>query len=91
MQDQYNNDGARRQPENSLAERFTCLLRHPRQRLSAKVDDRWIEVSPKQLLDYRQFRAAALGQEGIFLPPCPQGQWERIVEERVESSVEWRS
>jgi hypothetical protein len=86
---QYSNGNRAGQAENSLASRFTDLLRHPRQRLSAKVDGRWIELNPPQLLDYRKFRAAALGQCGAYLPPCPQGAWEELVKQRIESSSEW--
>jgi hypothetical protein len=86
---QFTSDNPARKAE--IASRFTDLLRHPRQRLSAKVDGRWIELNPPQLLSYSQFRAVALGQAGVFLPPCPRGLWEEVVGQRVATCKEWRS
>jgi hypothetical protein len=87
----YGTDCARRQQENSLAERFTEIDRRFAYKhgkriwlLYAEIDGRVIELSGNQLLSYTLFRGQALAQGGVFLPAdVGKDEWHELVELRT--------
>jgi hypothetical protein len=98
----YSADRARSKSENSasadrpLAERLSRIerrwcRRHRRWVFDVRLDDdNWIELSGAQLLDYAEFRVAALEQRGIFLPSCDEADWEATVKRHVTAlNGEW--
>lgn len=78
-----------------IADRFTRIerqwcLRERRWRIWAYVDNESIELSGAQLISFQAFRAAAIEQEAIYLPPLADADWEKLVERRVgETAGEW--
>jgi hypothetical protein len=95
----YSADGAQSKlnftPDRPIAERFTRIERWWDRRdrrwvLHAWVDRKCIVVTGSQLFYYEAVRAAAIEQEGIYLPPVAETEWEEVVKLRVEETCgEW--
>ena len=81
--------------DRPIAERFSKVERvwdrcDRRWILRASVDGTVVKLPGKQLFDYREVRAAALEQSGLYLPRVSEEEWEELVKLRVEEAGgEW--